>query len=88
MSRESSVRTRTNVTEDEDVERAAGAATNLIRAHYKDPEGWVRLAFSALEGSSNARVYHFDAFGQTVLEQHRVVVSYAGADVWEAVLAD
>lgn len=88
MSRESPERTRTNVTEDEDVERAVGAATSFIRAQYKDPKAWVRLTFSALGGPSNTRIYHFDAFGRTELEPQRVIVSYAGADVWEAVLAD
>lgn len=88
MSHETSVRTRTNVTEDEDRERAVGAATHLIRTHYEDPEAWVRLAFSTVEGTSNARVYHFDAFGPTLLEQHQVIVSYVSADVWEAVIAD
>lgn len=88
MRNETSVQTRTHVTEDEDRERAARAATNLICAHYDDPEAWVRLAFSAGEGSSNCRVYHFDAFGPTLIEQHRVIVSYTSTDVWEAVLAD
>lgn len=88
MNPEISVRTRTDATEQEDRERAAGAATSLIRAQYEDPEAWVRLAFSTTEGVSNARVYHFDAFGPTLIEQHRVIVSYASADVWEAVLAD
>lgn len=88
MSYETSVRTRTNAPEDEDRERAVGAATNLIRTQYDDPEAWVRLAFSTIEGSSNARVYHFDAFSPTVNKQHRVVVSYTSADVWDAVLAD
>jgi hypothetical protein len=88
MSQETSMRTRTNATEDEDRERAAGFATSLIRDHFEDPEAWVRLAFSAVEGSSSARVYHFDAFGPTLLERYRVIVSCASADVWEAVLAD
>lgn len=88
MSHETSVRTRTNVPEDEDRERAVGAATNLIRAQYEDAEAWVRLAFSTDEGTNNARVYHFDAFGPTLIKQHRVIVSYTSTDVWEAVLAD
>ncbi len=88
MNLDISVRTRTDATEQEDRERAVGAATSLIRAHYEDPEAWVRLAFSTTEGSSNARVYHFDAFGPMLIEQQRVIVSYASGDVWEAVLTD
>lgn len=88
MSRETSVRTRTDATEQEDRERAAGAGTSLSRVHYEDPEAWVRLAFSTTEGVSNAQVYHFDAFGPTLIEQQRVIVSYASTDAWEAVLAD
>lgn len=88
MSRETSARTRTDTTEQEDRERAAGAATSLIRVHFEDPEAWVRLAFSTNEGVSNAQVYHFDAFGPMLIEQQRVIVSYASADVWEAALAD
>lgn len=88
MSHETSVRTRTNVPEDEDRERAVRAATNLIRTQFEDPEAWVRLAFSTVEGTGDARVYHFDVFGPTLIKQHRVIVSYASTDAWEAVLAD
>lgn len=89
MSNETAMQTRTHATEDENREQAARAASNLIRAKYEDPESWVRLAFSAIEGLSNACVYHFDAFvGPMLSEQHRVIVSCASTDVWEAVLAD
>ncbi len=88
MRRDTSVQTGTNVTEAEDREQASGAAIHLIRTHYADPEAWVRLAFSAVDGARAARLYHFDAFGPTLSEQHRVIVSYASAGVWEAVLAD
>lgn len=37
MNPEISVRTRTDATEQVDRQRAAGAATSLIRAHYDDP---------------------------------------------------
>ncbi len=47
--------------------------------------GW-RSAHSMAHG--NARLCHFDAFGPTLSEQHRVIVSSASTGVWKAVLAD
>lgn len=70
----------------EERERATSEATSLIRAHYEDPEAWVRLAFTA--GMGDKTVYHFDAFGPTLVERPHVLVYHAGADLWEAVLGD
>jgi hypothetical protein len=70
----------------EERERATGEATSLIRAHFEDPEAWVRLLVT--EGAGDETIYHFDAFGPTLTEQSRVLVYRAGADLWEAVLDD
>ena len=88
MSRDTSLQLRANVTEAEDREQASGAATRFVRTHYADPEAWVRLAFSVVDGARNTRLFHFDAFGPTLSEQQRVIVSYASTEVWKAVLAD
>lgn len=70
----------------EERERATREATGLIREHYDDPDAWVRLAFSA--GVGDDTVYHFDAFGPTLVERPHVIVYRAGADLWEAVLGE
>jgi len=70
----------------EERERAAREATRLVRDHFEDPEAWVRLLVT--EGVDHDMVYHFDAFGPTIVEQLRVTVFRAGADLWDAVLVD
>jgi hypothetical protein len=67
----------------DEVERATAEATRFIQAHYEDQEAWVRLAFSA--GAGDDLVYHFDAFGPTLVERPRVLVSHAH-DLWMAEL--
>jgi hypothetical protein len=67
----------------DEVERATAEATKLVREHFEDPEAWVRLAFSA--GAGDDLVYHFDAFGPTLVERPRVLVSRAH-DLWMAEL--
>lgn len=80
--------TDTGVTEREDVESAVRAATNFIHVETGDQEAVARLAFSATEGPSRARVYYFDSIGDTPSEQRRVIVTLSDADIWEARFAD
>ncbi len=79
-----SVEQRAQVRADE-VERATAEATSLIRDHFADPEAWVRLAFSV--GTGDDLVFHFDAFGPTLVEKPHVLVSRSH-DLWLAELDD
>ncbi|HLJ81013.1 MAG TPA: hypothetical protein VKT52_05965 [Ktedonobacterales bacterium] len=84
MSSESQARIRA-----EEIDIATGKATSLIRARYLDPEAWVRLAFSVSAGiGGDSMVYHFDAFGPTMVEHPHVLVSRDNTDLWETVLTD
>jgi hypothetical protein len=67
------------------IERATAEATNLIQTHFADPEAWVRLAFSV--GTGEDQVFHFDAFGPTLVAKPQVLVS-CSHDHWLAELDD
>lgn len=67
----------------DEVERATAEATKLVCDLFADPEAWVRLAFSV--GTGEELVFHFDAFGPTLVERPHVVVSRAH-DRWLAKL--
>lgn len=88
MRSESSAWAHVGLTEPDDVESAAKAVMGLIQARFGDPEVVARLAFSTTEGTSHARIYHFDVIGGAPFVQRRVVATLSDGDVWEAVFAD
>lgn len=88
MKSEPSAWTPADRSDRDDVESAARAATNFFHVDSGDLEAVARLAFSASEGPSRARVYYFDSIGDAPSEQRRVIVTLSDADIWEARLAD